>query len=93
MPAGADALGGTLTIGSDMTFRRLGFGAMRLCGPGVWGEPTDRAGAQRVLARAVELGITLIDTADAYGPDVNERLIAETLYPYSQGLVIAPRAA
>jgi pyridoxine 4-dehydrogenase len=91
MPAGADALGGTLTIGSDMTVRRLGYGAMRLCGPGVWGEPTDRAAAQRVLARAVELGITLIDTADAYGPDVNERLIAEALYPYPQGLVIATK--
>ena len=91
MPAGADALGGTLTIGSDMTFRRLGFGAMRLCGPGVWGEPTDRAAAQRVLARAVELGISLIDTANAYGPDVNERLIAESLYPYPQGLVIATK--
>ena len=91
MPAGADALGGTLTIGSDMTVRRLGFGAMRLCGPGVWGEPSDRAAAQRVLTRAVELGITLIDTADAYGPDVNERLIGETLYPYPQGLVIATK--
>src|SRR5512134_486176 len=91
MLLGTDALGGTLTIGSDMTVRRLGYGAMRLCGPGVWGEATDRAAAQRVLTRAVELGITLIDTAHAYGPDVNERLIAATLYPYPQGLVIATK--
>ena len=64
---------------------RLGFGAMRLCGPGVWGEPLDLPAAKRVLIRAVELGITLIDTADAYGPEVNERFIAETLYPYPKG--------
>jgi hypothetical protein len=64
---------------------------MRLCGPGVWGEPLDRPGAKRVLMRAVELGITLVDTADAYGPEVNERFIAETLYPYRKGLIIATK--
>ncbi|MGE5779312.1 MAG: aldo/keto reductase, partial [Hyphomicrobiales bacterium] len=89
--ASADRLGGTITIGVDMTVHRLGFGAMRLCSPGVWGEPLDLSAAKRVLIRAVELGITLIDTADAYGPEVNERLIAETLYPYPEGLVIATK--
>src|SRR5512132_4671275 len=89
--ASADRLGGTMTIGGDMAVHRLGFGAMRLCGPGVWGEPLDHAAAKRVLTRAVELGVTLIDTADAYGPEVNERFIAETLYPYPDGLVIAPK--
>ena len=59
--------GGSLTLGGDTTVNRLGFGAMRLCGPGVWGEPLDRPGAKRVLMRAIELGITLVDTADAYG--------------------------
>jgi len=83
--------GGSLTLGGDTTVNRLGFGAMRLCGPGVWGEPLDRAGAKRVLMRTVELGITLIDTADAYGPEVNERFIAETLYPYPKGLIIATK--
>ena len=86
-----DRLGGTITIGGDLTVRRLGFGAMRLCGPGVWGEPDDPAAARAVLKRAVELGITLIDTADAYGPEVNERLIAEALHPYSDGVVIATK--
>ena len=83
--------GGSLTLGGDTTVNRLGFGAMRLCGPGVWGEPLDRPGAKRVLMRAVELGITLVDTADAYGPEVNERFIAETLYPYPKGLIIATK--
>jgi hypothetical protein len=69
--ASADRLGGTMTIGGDMTVHRLGFGAMRLSGPGVWGEPLDPAAAKRVLTHALELGITLIDTADAYGPEVN----------------------
>jgi pyridoxine 4-dehydrogenase len=90
-PASAEHLGGTITIAGDLTVRRLGFGAMRLCGPGVWGEPEDPAAAKRVLARAVELGITLLDTADAYGPEVNERLIADTLHPYPAGLVIATK--
>jgi pyridoxine 4-dehydrogenase len=85
------APGGTLAIGGDMTVHRLGFGAMRLCGPGVWGEPLDPSAAKRVLLRAVELGISLIDTADAYGPGVNERFIAETLYPYPNGLVVATK--
>ena len=75
---GTNCPGGSLTLGSDTTISRLGFGAMRLCGPGVWGEPFDLPGAQRVLTRAVELGITLIDTADAYGPEVNELFIAKT---------------
>jgi aryl-alcohol dehydrogenase-like predicted oxidoreductase len=89
--ASADRLGGTVTLGGDMAVRRLGFGAMRLCGPGVWGEPSDPAQARRVLERVVELGITLIDTADAYGPEVNERFIAETLYPYPEEIVIATK--
>jgi len=87
----ATRLGGTITLGGDMTVNRLGFGAMRLCGPGVWGEPQDPAAAKRVLTRAVELGVTLIDTADAYGPEVNERFIADTLHPYPDGLIIATK--
>ena len=83
--------GGSLILGGDTTVNRLGFGAMRLCGPEVWGEPLDLPGAKRVLMRVVELGITLIDTADAYGPEVNERFIAETLYPYPKGLIIATK--
>ena len=89
--AGADRLGGTVTLGGDMPVHRLGFGAMRLCGPGVWGEPADPAQAKGVLKRVLELGITLIDTADAYGPEVNERLIAETLHPYPEEIVIATK--
>ena len=88
---GTNCPGGSLTLGGDTTVNRLGFGAMRLCGPGVWGEPLDLLGAKRVLTRAVELGITLIDTADAYGPEVNERFIAETLYPYPEGLIVATK--
>ncbi len=83
--------GGTLTIGGDLEVGRLGFGAMRLTGPGIWGEPGDPEEARRVLQRVVERGITLIDTADSYGPDVSERLIAEALHPYPQGLVIATK--
>ena len=75
----------------DLEVGRLGFGAMRLCGPGVWGEPADPGNALRVLRRAVELGIALIDTSDAYGPEVNERQIAEALHPYPEGLVIATK--
>lgn len=81
----------TFTIGGDLTVNRLGFGAMRLTGEGIWGEPKDPAEAKRVLRRAVELGINLIDTADAYGPEVSERLIGETLYPYPKDLVIATK--
>ena len=82
---------GTLRIGADLTVNRMGFGAMRITGPGIWGEPKDAAEARRVLRRAVELGVDFIDTADAYGPDVSERLIAEALYPYPPGLVIATK--
>src|SRR6266576_4898743 len=88
--AAAEAAG-TLNIGGDLMVRRLGFGAMRITGPGIWGEPRDPAEARRVLRRAVELGVDFIDTADAYGPEVSERLIAETLHPYPRGLVIATK--
>jgi aryl-alcohol dehydrogenase-like predicted oxidoreductase len=83
---------GTLTLGGDLTVNRLGFGAMRITGAGVWGEPKDAAEAVRVLRRAVELGVNFIDTADSYGPQVSERLIAEALHPYPAGLVIATKA-
>jgi pyridoxine 4-dehydrogenase len=81
---------GVITIG-DLRVNRLGFGAMRLTGPQVWGEPRDRKSARRVLLRAVELGVNFIDTADSYGPDVSERIIAESLHPYPPGLVIATK--
>jgi aryl-alcohol dehydrogenase-like predicted oxidoreductase len=80
----------TFTIGGDIEVRRLGFGAMRITGPGVWGPPSDRAAALALLRRAVELGVQLIDTADAYGPGVSEELIAEGLHPYD-GLLIATK--
>jgi pyridoxine 4-dehydrogenase len=83
---------GTFRIGGDLEVRRLGFGAMRVTGPGVWGEPHDHAEAIRVLRRTLELGVTLIDTADSYGPEVSERLIAEALHPYPSALVIATKA-
>src|SRR6476619_680806 len=82
---------GTFDIGGDLTVNRLGYGAMQLTGPGIWGEPRDHDEAIRVLRRAVDLGINLIDTADAYGPFVSERLIAEALYPYPDDLVIATK--
>lgn len=82
---------GTLRIGGDLPVRRLGFGAMRLTGEGIWGEPRDRDEAIRVLRRAIELGVTFIDTADSYGPHVSEQLIAEALYPYPPDLVIATK--
>jgi len=82
---------GTVALG-DLTVNRLGFGAMRLVGTGVWGPPKDRASAHAVLRRAVELNVNLIDTADSYGPHVDEELIAEALYPYPDGLVIATKA-
>ncbi len=85
------AAAGTLKIGDDLLVNRMGFGAMRLTGPGIWGEPRDAAEARRVLRRAVELGVNFIDTADAYGPEVSERLIAEALHPYPPGLVIATK--
>lgn len=82
---------GSFTLGGDLTVNRLGFGAMRITGEGIWGEPKDHEEAIRVLRRAVELGINLIDTADAYGPEVSERLIAEALHPYPKDLVIATK--
>jgi aryl-alcohol dehydrogenase-like predicted oxidoreductase len=81
---------GTVTFG-DLTVNRLGFGAMRITGDGIWGEPKDPAEAKRVLRRALELNVNLIDTADSYGPEVSERLIGETLSPYKAGLVIATK--
>src|SRR6516162_47428 len=82
---------GTFAIGGDLKARRLGFGAMRITGSGVWGEAKDPDEAMRVVRRAVELGVTLIDTADSYGPEVSERLIAQALSPYRWGLVIATK--
>jgi pyridoxine 4-dehydrogenase len=79
------------TLGGDLTVRRMGFGAMRITGQGIWGPPKDHAEAVRVLRRAVELGVDFIDTADSYGPHVSEELIAEALYPYPKGLVIATK--
>ena len=84
------AAAGTLALG-DLNVNRLGFGAMRITGPGIWGEPEDPDEAKAVLRRAVEFGINLIDTADIYGPEVSERLIAEALHPYPEGLVIATK--
>ncbi|MFN2617595.1 MAG: aldo/keto reductase [Thermoleophilaceae bacterium] len=81
----------TFVIGGDLEVRRLGFGAMRITGDGVWGPPKDPEGAKAVLRRAVELGINLIDTADSYGPHVSEELIADALHPYPDGLVIATK--
>jgi len=83
---------GTFTIGGDMPVHRLGFGSMQLTGPGIWGNPKDPAEAVRVLKRAVELGVTLIDTADSYGPYVAEDLIRKALHPYPEDLVIATKA-
>ena len=85
------ARSGTYFLAGERPVYRLGFGAMRLTGTGVWGEPRDRAEAIAVLRRAVELGVNLIDTADSYGPEVSERLIAEALYPYPEELVIATK--
>jgi pyridoxine 4-dehydrogenase len=82
---------GTWTIGGDLPVRRLGFGAMRITGPGIWGNPVDHDEAIATLRRIVDLGINLIDTADSYGPFVSERLIAEALYPYDDDLVIATK--
>jgi len=93
IPAPAPAArSGTVRLGGDLPVRRLGFGAMQLTGKGVWGEPADPDECRRVLRRAVELGVDFIDTADSYGPHVADRLIAEALYPYPEGLVIATKA-
>jgi pyridoxine 4-dehydrogenase len=81
----------TFNIGGDLEVRRLGFGAMRITGDGIWGPPDDPEGAGRLLRRVVELGVNLIDTADSYGPEVSENLIAEALHPYPEGLVIATK--
>ncbi len=81
----------TFTVGGDLEVRRLGFGAMRLTGPGIWGPPSDPQAARAALRRVVELGVNLIDTADSYGPEVSENLIAEALYPYPDGLDIATK--
>jgi pyridoxine 4-dehydrogenase len=81
----------TITIGGELAVNRLGFGAMRITGPGVWGPPDDPAAAKALLRRAVELGVNLIDTSDSYGPHVSEELIAEALHPYPDGVVIATK--
>src|SRR5215475_1038355 len=85
------AKSGQFLIGNDLRVNRLGFGAMRITGKGVWGEPPDRREAIRVLRRAVDLGVNFIDTADSYGPNVSEEIIAEALHPYPSGLVIATK--
>jgi len=85
------AKAGEFLIGDDLRVTRLGFGAMRITGNGIWGEPADRAQAVRVLRRVVELGVNFIDTADSYGPGVSEEIIAEALHPYPEGLVIATK--
>lgn len=83
--------GGTVRLGGELTVHRLGFGAMRITGPGIWGPPNDKEESIRVLQRAIQLGVDFIDTADSYGPDISEQLIAEALYPYPKGLVIATK--
>src|SRR3989454_11234230 len=85
------ALGGTFLLGGDLPVHRLGFGAMRITGTGVWGPPANKPEAIATLRRAIELQTTLVDTAEAYGPRVSEELIAEALYPYPPGLVIATK--
>jgi len=92
MTSQANAAGaGTIEIGGDMVVRRMGFGAMRITGDGIWGDPPDVGQAKAALRRAVELGVNFIDTADSYGPEVSERLIAEALHPYPDDLVIATK--
>ncbi len=85
------ALAGTITLGGDLTVNRMGYGAMRITGKGIWGPPEDRNGALATLRGAVELGVNFIDTADSYGPDVSEELIAEALFPYPKDLVITTK--
>ena len=86
------AAAGTIDLGGDLTVNRMGYGAMRITGAGIWGDPADRDQAKAALRRALELDVNFIDTADAYGPEVSEILIAETLYPYPADLVIATKA-
>src|ERR1700735_3187431 len=81
----------TFLLGGDLTVNRRGYGAMRITGEGIWGEPKDREEARKVLRRTIELGINFIDTADSYGPEVSEDIIAEALYPYPKDLVIATK--
>jgi pyridoxine 4-dehydrogenase len=88
-PNAADA--GTIDVGGDLTVNRLGYGAMRITGDGVWGDPPDRDRAKAAVRKAVELGVNFIDTADSYGPEVSENLIAEALHPYADDLVIATK--
>ncbi|MDQ1432926.1 MAG: pyridoxine 4-dehydrogenase [Actinomycetota bacterium] len=90
-PDGAAGAAGTIDVGGDLTVHRLGYGAMRITGPGIWGPPPDRDEAKAVLRRAVELGVNFIDTADSYGPHVSEELIADALHPYPKDLVIATK--
>ena len=85
------AAAGTVSVSGELTVNRMGFGAMRITGPGIWGEPKDPAQARAVLHRALDLGVNFIDTADAYGPEVSERLIAQALYPDPRGLLIATK--
>ncbi len=85
------AASGAFTLGGDMNVHRLGYGAMRITGEGIWGEPKNPEGARKLLRRVVELGINFIDTADSYGPEVSERLIAEALHPYPKGLIIGTK--
>ena len=91
MSAPLAAAAGTFAIGGELEVRRLGFGAMRITGDGIWGEPRDGAAARAVLREAVALGVNFIDTAESYGPQVSERLIAEALHPYPDDLVIATK--
>src|SRR5436305_1505910 len=88
---GHAGMAGTIDVGGDLTVNRLGFGAMRITGDGIWGEPADRDEAKAVLRRAVELGVNFIDTADSYGPEVSETLIGEAMYPYPDDLVVATK--
>jgi pyridoxine 4-dehydrogenase len=85
------AAAGTISIGGDLTVNRMGFGAMRITGAGIWGPPADRETAKAAVRQAVDLGVNFIDTADSYGPEVSEEIIAETLYPYADELVIATK--
>jgi pyridoxine 4-dehydrogenase len=85
------ALGGTITIGGDLTVHRIGFGSMRITGPGIWGPPADRSAAVALVRHVVDAGVTFIDTADSYGPYVSEEIIAEALFPYAPDVVIATK--